>query len=142
MGSIDDIDLENPENNAATFAGYFGKLLSKYRKISPKARFFMLTIPRNYEGEEGVIKEHAELLYDIAQKYEFTYVIDLYKYAPVYDGEFRRNFFMSGHMNAQGYLLTAHMVMSYIDYIIRKNPEDFMQVPFIGTPLRNLNYKW
>ena len=56
VGSIDDIDLENPENNAATFAGYFGKLLSKYRKIRPKARFFMLTIPRNYEGEEGVIK--------------------------------------------------------------------------------------
>ena len=32
------------------------------------------------------------------------------------------------------YRLTALMVESYIDYIIRNNPEDFKQVSFIGTP--------
>lgn len=29
-------------------------------------------------------------------------------------------------------------VTSYIDYIIRKNPEDFKQVAFIGTPYKKL----
>ncbi len=142
VGSVDDIDLENPENNANTFAGHFGKILSRYKAISPKARFFMLTMPKNDKSEAGTKLEHAKLLHDIAKKYEFTSVIDLYEYAPVYDEEFKRNFFMSGHMNAQGYMLTAHMVMSYIDFIIRKYPEDFMQVPFIGTPNKNVNYKW
>ena len=144
MGSADDIDLENPENNAETFAGYFGKILSAYKAIQPKARFFMLTMPRANDDEvcDGLKKEHAKLLYAIAEKFEFTYVIDLYEYAPEYDEEFKKNFFMSGHMNAQGYMLTAHMVMSYIDYIIRKYPEDFTQVPFIGTPHKNIYYKW
>ncbi|MBQ4354680.1 MAG: SGNH/GDSL hydrolase family protein [Clostridia bacterium] len=144
LGSAADIDLENPENNAKTFAGYFGKILSRYKKIQPKARFFMLTMPRSEEApdRETLKEEHAKLLYDIAQLYEFTYVIDLNKYAPVYDRELGNNFFLSGHMNAQGYIFTAHMVMSYIDYIIRKYPADFMQVPFIGTPYKNINYKW
>ena len=34
-----------------------------------------------------------------------------------------------------GYLFTANIVDAYIDYIIRKNPEDFYRVPFIGTEL-------
>ena len=34
-----------------------------------------------------------------------------------------------------GYVLIARMVERYIDYIIRKNPEDFKQVGFIGTDL-------
>lgn len=144
VGSADDIDLENPENNAKTFAGYFGKVLSGYKAIQPKARFFLITMPRENDAEERDMlkKAHAKLLHDIAEKYEFTYVIDLYEYAPVYDSEFKKNFFMSGHMNAQGYLFTAQMVMSYIDWYIRSSPEDFTQVPFIGTPYKNVHYKW
>ena len=38
-------------------------------------------------------------------------------------------------MTPMGYILIARMVESYIDYIIRKNPEDFNQVGFIGTNL-------
>ncbi len=40
-------------------------------------------------------------------------------------------------MNAAGYLLTAKLVIGYIDYLIRHNMEDFSQVGFIGTGLRN-----
>ena len=36
-------------------------------------------------------------------------------------------------MTPTGYVLTAKMVASYIDYIIRHNMEDFAQVGFIGT---------
>jgi len=45
-------------------------------------------------------------------------------------------------MNPMGYLLTAKYVMSYIDYIIRHNMEDFAQVGFIGTPHHNASAKW
>ena len=37
---------------------------------------------------------------------------------------------------------TARMIMSYIDYIIRNNPEDFVQIGFVGTPYHNLTVKW
>jgi hypothetical protein len=69
-------------------------------------------------------------------------VIDLWEHGPIYDAEFKRNFFLSGHMNAAGYLLTARMFASYIDYIIRHNPEDFCQIGFVGTPYHNVSRKW
>ena len=77
------------------------------------------------------------LLHAMAARFENTYVLDLRAHAPVYDKAFHENFFLGGHMNAAGYLLTAKLVIGYIDYIIRHNMEDFSQVGFIGTGLRN-----
>ena len=68
---------------------------------------------------------------ELADYFDNTYVIDLEKYAPVYDEEFMRNFFLEGHMNPAGYLLTGKMISSYIDWIIRNNPEDFYRVGLI-----------
>ena len=70
------------------------------------------------------------------------YVLDFRRYAPEYDEEFKRRFYLGGHMNPAGYLLTAKMVASYIDYIIRRNPEDFSQTGFIGTPFHNVSAPW
>ena len=123
------------------------KIIQKYKAIQPKARFFLMTMPRTSvkyrENPSDMLKlEHAKLLYDLADLFDFTYVIDLWKYGPVYDAEFMYNFFLGGHMNPAGYLLTAQMTMSYIDWIIRNNPEDFARVGFIGTPWHNAERKW
>ena len=142
IGSADDIDLENPENNAETFAGDMGKVISRYKKISPKARFFLMTMLHSCWGDNEKVDKAAALLYDIAKLYEFTYVLDFAKYAPPHDEKFRENFYLSGHLNAAGYQLTAWQVMSYIDYIIRNNPEDFKQVAFIGKDVHNCSAKW
>ena len=37
-------------------------------------------------------------------------------------------------MNPAGYLFTARLFASYIDYIIRHNMADFAQIGLIGTP--------
>jgi hypothetical protein len=50
----------------------------------------------------------------------------------VYDEEFKKKFFLFGHMTPTGYLLTAKMICSYIDYIIRHNMEDFKTVGLMG----------
>lgn len=143
LGSISDINPENLYRNIKTFAGQYAQIIQKLKTKQPQARFFLMTIPKDEDKEKNLLKEsHAKLLYEMAEFFDYTYVIDLYKYAPVYDEEFRRNFFLGGHMNPQGYILTAKMVMSYIDYIIRNNPEDFAQVPFIGKPYHNHNAKW
>ncbi len=143
IGSINDIKLEKRFNNPKTFAGYYGQIIQNLKKGQPNAKFFLMTMPKEPSDIAGGLKEqHAALLYEMAELFDYTYVIDLYKYAPVYDAEFKRNFFLSGHMNPQGYILTAKMVMSYIDYIVRNNPEDFAQVGFIGKPYHNLRAKW
>ena len=73
------------------------------------------------------------MLYDLTEIFANSYVIDLYQYAPVYDERFKENFFLNGHMTPAGYLLTARMVASYIDYIIRSDYQNFKTAGFIGT---------
>ena len=143
FGSIDDIDIKDYAKNKPTFAGYYAKIISKYLQKQPKAKFFLMTLPTGLEDGERkeLYDKHRELLYKISDLFENCYVLDLRQYAPVYDEEFRKNFFM-GHMNPAGYRLTALMIESYIDYIIRNSPEDFAQVGFIGTVYHNSEAKW
>ena len=112
----------------------YGKIIERIRTMRPDAYFFLMTMPKEEPEKDELKAKHRALLLDFAKKFPRTYVIDLYTYAPVYDTEFNRRFFL-GHMNPMGYILTARMVESYIDYLIRHNPEDFNQVPFIGTDL-------
>ncbi len=143
LGSIDDITDKRGFSNNKTFAGYYARIIQQLKANQPKAKFFLMTMPKEDDESKNDLKaKHAKLLHDMAKHFENTYVIDLFEYAPVYDKEFKRNFYLGGHMNPAGYALTAKMVMSYIDYIIRNNPEDFAQVGFIGTPYHNINAKW
>ena len=141
FGDISDIDLNDYNNNKNTFVGAYAAIIQKYKEIQPKAKFFLMTVPNNGTSNENADK-HQALLYKLAEMFENTYVLDFRKYAPVYDSEFRKLFFLAGHMNAAGYLVTAQMVASYIDYIIRHNMEDFCQIGFIGTDFHNVDFKW
>ena len=135
IGSTADIK-ENWQDNAKTFAGYYSAIVMRYKELQPRAKFFFVTMPRGTDAERNALSEqHAKLLYELADYFDNAYVIDLNKYAPVYDEEFRRRYFLYGHMNASGYIFTANMVDAYIDYIVRHNPEDFRRVGFIGTDL-------
>ena len=73
----------------------------------------------------------------MAELFENAYVIDLYKYGPVYDEKFKEKFFLYGHMAPTGYILTAKLIDSYIDYIIRHNAHDFKNVPFINSGIKH-----
>ena len=70
------------------------------------------------------------------EHFDHAYVIDLYQYGPRYDEKYKEVFNLYHHLNPMGYMLTAKIVDSYIDYIIRKNPDDFRRVAFIGTNLQ------
>ncbi len=144
LGSVADINPDDyTKNNEATFAGWYGRILQRYRTMEPKARFFLVTLPREENSEKAVLcKQHAELLHQFSDYFDYTYVIDLFQYGPVYDREFRRNFYLGGHLNPAGYLLTSRMIASYMDFIIRNCPEDFAQVGFIGKPYYNMGAKW
>lgn len=142
LGSIRDINLDNYKENAETFAGHYAKIIQRIKSMQPEAKFFLVTIPRGiwWKDKEELKVKHAELLKDMAELFDNTYVIDLNKYAPEFDEEFVENFALGGHLNSMGYMLIAKMVMSYIDYIIRHNRQDFLQVGFIGTGQYNKFY--
>ena len=137
IGTVKDVDTENYRNNKPTFIGNYGRIISRYKEISPEAKFFFVTFPKdNNRGTEAQCKRVIEELYNLTGVFSNSYVIDLYKYGPVYDEAFHNQFFLYGHMNPMGYAFTANMVDSYIDYIIRKNPEDFKNTAFINTGIK------
>ena len=143
IGSADEIDLSDWHNNPKNFAGYYATIIQRYREIQPRAKFFLMTFPdhprtgsEHFDVHRRVDREHRALLYAFAEKFPNTYVIDLFRYAPTYDEKFRETFFCGGHMNAMGYVFTARIVATYIDWIIRRDPAAFREVGFIGTPYR------
>lgn len=142
LGSIADICLEDYQQNADTFAGYYARIIQRIKSMQPKARFFLMTMPRESSDADTTRMAHAKLLNEMADLFDYTYVLDLYQYAPVYDEAFRKAYYLGGHMNPAGYILTARMTESYIDYIVRHHMEDFAQVSFIGTPFHNASAKW
>lgn len=124
------------ETESDTFAYYYTQIVKRLKRMQPEARFFLVSMPHSGNRPHDLIKdEHLALLNEIAEHFDFTYVIDLTNNCPEYSGVFRNNFYMGGHLNPQGYYLTAKIISSYIDYIIRKYPADFRMVPFIGKKL-------
>lgn len=145
FGDENDVNLSDYAKNKPTFAGYYARIIAKYQAIQPKAKFFLVTSPRKESPDDERAEyyaRHAALLHKFSEMFENCYVIDLHEHAPVYDKEFRARFYLGGHLNAAGYRLTALMMESYIDYIIRDRYEDFKQVGFIGTPYHNALEKW
>ncbi len=130
VGDADkDICVEDYKQNAQTFVGCYAKIIQRIQSMQPDTKFFLMNMPDEGMGDE---EKFAETIQAIAGKLKNCYVIDMYHYAPKYDKAFREKYF-AGHMNAMGYLLTAHYVMSYIDWIIRHNPIEFKYVQFIGS---------
>lgn len=142
MGSVDDICMEDYNRNADTFTGYYARIIQRLKSMQPQARFFLVTMPRCGDSIDVKKQAHAALLHQLAERFDHTYVIDLFRDAPVYDAAFKRRFYMGGHLNPAGYLLTARMFEAYIDYFIRHEPEAFTQVPFIGKGVHNAAYPW
>ena len=140
-GSIEDV-ADDYRENKKSFYGYYAAIIQRYQQIQPQAKFFLVVRPRKTENDE-IADEHATAMYEIAERLENCFVIDLRKYNTIYDAEFRSFFCLGGHLNAMGYIYFAKVIMSYIDYIIRHNHKEFLQVPFIGTGLKNVtNYPY
>jgi len=137
LGSISDIDPSDCSRNGSTFAGYYAAIIARYKEIAPDAKFFLVTFPEiHLDWHNEIAQKHAELLYALADYYDNCYVVDLFKYAPKYDERFNKEFFLHGHMNPMGYVFTAKVIDSYIDYIIRHNPREFDNVGFINSGIK------
>ena len=135
IGTADDITAELTPSSP--FISYYAEIVRRYKEISPDAKFFFVTFPNEGTRTDKVKFEGmVNAMYSLAEHFDNSYVIDLYKYGPVYDDEFREMYYLHGHLNPMGYILTANLVDSYIDYIIRKNPNDFKNVGFIGTDIK------
>lgn len=139
LGSIEDIHKEDYRKNAPTFAGYYAQIIQKLKTIQPRAKFFLVTmLPQGAWDDEGdkIKQAHRDLLAEMCAYFDNTYLLDLFTYGPACDEKFREQYFLGNHMSPVGYLYFAGLIESYIDYIIRKNPQAFADSCFIGTNLK------
>ncbi|MBO4572450.1 MAG: SGNH/GDSL hydrolase family protein [Clostridia bacterium] len=130
--------------NRATFVGCYAKIIDRARETEPNCRIFVVTPPvSDWDGDvrSSLYDDVAGFLRKLPEYFPLLYVIDLRKYAPVYDKTFRDFYYCGGHLNAMGYKYTADVMCNYIDYIIKTTPEDFIQTGFIGKSEYNENYK-
>lgn len=138
VGDINtDINKDDFTKNASTFAGAYAGIIQRLRSIAPDSRIFVVTDPGRKESTERV--KYNTVIRSMTELFKNVYLLDIEKYmAPEYKPgtEFRKNLFLGGHMNAMGYEYTAWMFMTYINWIIAHNPEDFCKVAFIGTPYK------
>lgn len=141
FGSICDIDFNNPENNKDSYCGWYGKIVQSIKKLEPKARVFLMTTPYETFTNDSRRADIKDFLLKLQKCFEFTYVINLYDNL-TFDQEYVDKQYIDGHLTAMGYKDVADIIMTYIDYIIRSNQEDFLQVAFIGKDVYNEKYRW
>ena len=131
VGSFDDISYDDYTKNEDTFIGNYAYIIQRYKEIQPEARFFLVGVPNSGRNPEAMAA-HDSAVRGLAERFDNTYYLDLAKYACTYDTDFRHNFFLLGHMAPTGYVFTAKIIVSYIDYIIRHNMHDFRDVGLMG----------
>lgn len=138
FGTYEDIENKNLES----FMGCYAEIIRKYKEIAPDAKFFLMThakCPVEDTPKYKLRRQHRDYLYKLCEIFDNCYVLDIMENGINYCTEFYDYFYLNGHMNPMGYSLTAKIVMSYIDYIIRNNPRDFEEVGLINTGI--VNYK-
>lgn len=124
-----DIDKADYTKNADTFIGHYAGIIQRVKSVQPDARFFVVTMP--LDGRDVKIGFNAQIR-RLPEVFDKVYLMDLERFAPDYtDKEFRSRYFVMGHMNAAGYQWTAWMFMTYIDWIIERNMEDFADIAFV-----------
>ena len=130
VGTPADIVISDYNKNADTFYGNYAKIIQKIKEVQPKAKIFVITDALEAVEAAG----YNAAIRTIVGMFENVYLIDLYRYwtgAPcttLLAGQKRY-----GHYNAVGYFLIAKMLMTYIDWIMQNNYEDFREIENIGT---------
>ncbi len=130
VGELSDVCLDDYTKNADTFTGYYASIIQRYRTIAPDAPFFLINFPKGRAMDiPEVVDKFSKMLDAFCEMFPNTYLIDLRTYGVEHAGdEYNRFFKLNGHLNAAGYMLSAKMICSYIDYIIRHNLEKFKTV--------------
>lgn len=131
-----DIDMQDYNNNAVSFAGCYAGIVQRLKQLQPEVKIFLVTMPKKTKK----IRDFNDVIRQIAGMFDNVWVLDLEKYAADYylSDEFKKNYMMYGHMSPAGYEYTAWEFMTYIDWIIRNDQSAFKEVGFMihGAPAR------
>ena len=130
LGSVEDIDLSDYTQNADTFYGNYGRIISNIKLVQPKAKIFIFTIPNS----NSLYTDFNEAIRDIAELYDNVYLIDLNEdYINLFASGFVHANVRGGHFNAIGYNYIGNVLLDIINNYMYNNYSNFSSIEFIGT---------
>ena len=114
------------QNNENTYVGCYAGIVQRILSVQPKAKIFCITqFQDDLETLNDVVRDIAALFPNN------VFVIDLHNYALDITGE---SYYMSnGHPTPLAYAYIAACINTYVDYIIRSQRQNFMDVTLIGS---------
>lgn len=131
IGSADDVDLSDYNNNRESFYGYYCKIIQYIREINPSAKIFLITIPNLFHGKCESYGINTAVR-TISNMFDNCFLVDLYKYIPK-NSKLESKYTFWGHLTAAGYQWVGYVMANLFSYIIENNLASFKNVPFIGT---------
>ena len=115
-----DVDLNDYNNNANTFAGNYAKIIQMCKAMTPSCKIFLIT-PFSWWSMGAESKGYNAVVRQLATMFSKVYLIDLYNYGI----SSANDYVYQAHCNTQGYTYVSYVIASYIDFIVRDNPNDF-----------------
>ena len=115
-----DVDLNDYNNNANTFAGNYAKIIQMCKAMTPSCKMFLIT-PFSWWSMGAESKGYNAVVRQLATMFSKVYLIDLYNYGILSANDYE----YQAHCNTQGYTYVSYVIASYIDFIVRDNPNDF-----------------
>lgn len=132
-------DIANDEST--TFYGYYSRIIKLIQTIQPRAKIFLVGLPNDSKmtawGSRFTNFKNA--VADMVNYFDNCYYLDLYTYEKPYNSDFREIYFNGFHENVLGYLRTAWIISSYVDWIVRNHYTEFREAGFIGTDYHYYN---
>lgn len=126
-----DVDLNDYNNNADTYAGWLAGVVQRLRSVNPNCFIFMSTMNRWNRLNDQDGQEYDDVVRAIPAFFNNyrIYLLDVRTYGP--GTSYASVFNTGGHPNAFGHTYLAFMYNTYLDYVIKNNINDFKEVQFV-----------
>lgn len=128
IGSNSDINMEDDSLNADTFYGNYAKIIQTIKKIQPKAKIFVLTIP----NAVSPLPLYSDAIRAIAEMFDNVYLLDIAK-DNLYKTQFMKTCIRNSHYNAVAYNVVANNMIALVSKFMYNNINEFLDIEFIGT---------
>ena len=76
IGTVADFNRDDPESSADSFAGYYARIIARIKELQPRAKIFLVTMPRGGDEKDEKRKAVRELLEDFTRAFDRTYLIE------------------------------------------------------------------
>ena len=148
IGTIDDINWDNKDENALTLYGQYARIIQLIREIAPEAIIFCLTIPYPHVDTRLETNEAIRNIVKDTHISSHTFLVEMTEYNEIIkdyiagedkgDGIKTLNkFFYEWHYVPAGYAMMAEIYQTAISNVINNNADNNVVLSIGQTPYGN-----